>query len=343
MKGLTKVQYDELKKTFRLLRSTYVFDMFDKYPAMIYLFDETSRAVVILCENDNESYSIYVHRNLNGINSLYDNLYCTVPFFKELCFATMLHIVLEPKGNLSEEDIKYLHRMKKKVMPKDNLIPYFYKEGYPKRYAREKECAYVTQYLYYIYSLIRNEKEGLVKSFDNDQLVVAAFDNAENVYQVYSTPPVLFETMPPLKKINQDFVYEYQDKTYVDDTLHLSHSYYTPLDEAYQGAYPSILLGYYEKQELKHYVKLDISPSKVPDFSTGFLDEVIKLGGLPTKIIINHRSIYAMLFRTLEALKIEVVFERSDEEVLDPIYDIIELFDKEAEEGGTKPISEFVS
>jgi hypothetical protein len=61
--------------------------------------------------------------------------------------------------------------------------------------------------------------------------------------------------------------------------------------------------------ELKYIIS---NPEDYKNIIYGILDEVFTKDGLPTKMIINNRDLYAILSKTLDGISIENSFERDN-------------------------------
>ncbi|MDE6655826.1 MAG: hypothetical protein K2J85_02420, partial [Anaeroplasmataceae bacterium] len=286
--------YMELKKAMKLLQKKNAFEQFN-YLNLFYLLDEASKGIVIFSDHlMGESKGLQIHFEDAGINYLYDSYMSETGLILNCVFADMFTINLVSKKDLLPEDFLYLKKHKIRVANENNLIPCEFKEGYDYSYLTTKKMEKVISYIYYILSLLENEKEDIEECFENSDLVLAAFDTVHNLYEVRYTKDISLGSMPRFKKKNQAFIEEYKDSTYLDDTCYISR-YYSPEKVTPGGYYQSILFGYYEKKAVHHISTISCRPNQIKEYLTGFADEVFRENGLPTRVIFNERRLTAEL------------------------------------------------
>lgn len=334
--------YMELKKAMKLLDGIHAFEQFN-YMNLFYLIDESSKGIVIFSDHImGESSGLQVHLGDDGINYLYDSYMSPTGLVLNSVFADMLTVALVSKKDLVEEDIAYLKKHKIRISSENNLIPCEFKEGHDYAYLSVKNMKRVITYIYYLLSLIKNEREDILKCFENTDLVLAAFDTRQNVYEVRYTGDVALGNMPKLKKVHQDFIEEYQDITYIEDTCYISR-YYSFEQVKEDGHYQSILFGYYVDKNTHILHTISCKPTQIGEYLTGFVDELFKENGVPTRVVFNERRLYAELYKTLVKLHIDVDFQRENETIDALFFEILGENKGAFEEGEKKLKMAFVS
>ncbi|MDE5546593.1 MAG: hypothetical protein K2I88_03930 [Anaeroplasmataceae bacterium] len=333
--------YMELKKAMKLLQNLHAFEQYN-YMNLFYLLDEKSKGIVIFSDHlMGESSGLQIHFEDSGINYLYDSYTSSSGLILNCVFADMVTVSLVSKDELTPEDLAYLRKHKIRLSTK-NLIPCEFKEGYDYSYLTIKKMQQVVAYIYYLLSLIKNEYDDILKCFENSDLVLAAFDTAHNVYEVKYTSDLALGSMPRLKKQNQEFIKEYQDAIYVEDTCYISR-YYSMDKVPSKEYYQSILFGYYPKKNTYIIHTILCKPSQIGEYLIGFLDELFKENHLPTKVIFNERRMVSELYKTLEGLHIDVEFRRETEEIDTMFFEIMRENQEVLKEGEQKLNIAFVS
>lgn len=333
--------YMELKKAMKLLQNLHAFEQYN-YMNLFYLLDEKSKGIVIFSDHImGDACGLQIHLEDAGINYLYDSYMSTTGFILNSVFADMITIALVSKKDLTIDDMIYLKKHQIRVAAK-NLIPCEFKEGHDYKYLSMKKMKQVIAYIYYLISLIKNEYEDILKCFEDSNLVLAAFDTTQNVYEVKYTGDLVLGSMPKLKKPNPEFVVEYQDATYVEDTCYISR-YYALEKVPNKEYYQSILFGYYPNKDAYVIHTIACNPNQIGEYLVGFLDELFKENNLPTKVIFNERRMFAELYKTLESLHIEVEFQRETEKIDAMFFEIIQENKDVLKEGEQKLKTAFVS
>ncbi|MDE7106305.1 MAG: hypothetical protein K2O22_03980, partial [Anaeroplasmataceae bacterium] len=216
------------------------------YLDLFYLIDSKSKGIAIFQDRlMGNSYGLQLHFGDAGINYLYDSYMTNTGLMLNSVFANMMTISMVAKEDLIPDDIAFLKKHKIRIQAKNNLIPCLFQEGHDYSYLSIKNMQDAIRYIYYLLSLIRNEREDILKAFSEEQLVLAAFDSVHGYYEVRYTADITLGTMPRFKKSNSEFVLEYQGKTYVDETLYISR-YYSPVKVEKTAYYESVLFAYLE-------------------------------------------------------------------------------------------------
>ncbi|MDE6407407.1 MAG: hypothetical protein K2K48_04590 [Anaeroplasmataceae bacterium] len=333
--------YMELKKAMKLLQNMHVFEQFN-YMNLFYLLDEKSKGIVIFSDHlMGESSGLQIHFEDSGINYLYDSYMSSTGMILNCVFADMVTVSLVSKEELTLEDIAYLKKHKIRLSTK-NLIPCAFKEGHDYSYLTLKKMQQVIAYIYYLLSLIKNESEDIMKCFENSDLVLAAFDTSHHVYEVKYTNDLAIGSMPRFKKASQEFINEYKDATYVEDTCYISR-YYSMEKVPTKEYYQSILFGYYPKKDTYIVHTIQCKPKQIGEYLIGFADELFKENHLPTKVILNERRMVSELYKTLQGLHIDVEFKRETEEIDTMFFEIMRDSKEGLKEGEQKLNVAFVS
>ena len=333
--------YMELKKAMKHLQDLHAFEQYN-YMNLFYLLDEKSKGIVIFSDHlMGEASGLQIHFDDSGINYLYDSYMSTTGLVLNCVFADMITVALLSKESLTEEDKEYLKKHKIRISAK-NLIPCEFKEGYDYSYLTIKKIKQVISYIYYLISLIKNEHDEMLNCFENTDLVLAAFDTTKNLYEVKYTGDLALGSMPRLKKVNQEFIKEYEDATYEEDICYISR-YYALEKVPSKEYYRSILFGYYSNKDTYIINAIDCKPTQIGEYLVGFMDELFKENHLPTKVVFNERRMFAELYKTLKGLHIDVNFQREDEQIDTMFFEIIRDNQDVLKKGEQKLKTVFVS
>lgn len=336
-----KEKYAELKHAMKLLKSLQVFEQFD-ISNIFYLFDQHSKAVVVLSNFFmGESDGVQIHLGNESINYLYDSFTSVSGMVLNGVYADMLTVSIVKREDLLPEDIAYFKKNKIRIQSEFNILPLEFKEGYDYTYMSIRKMDIFIAYLYYLLSLIRNERADIVQAFEEGKMVLAAFDTANSVYEVRYTDEVILGSLPRLKKQELAFVEEYENSTYVDDSCFVCRYFLPTKNET--GCYDSLLFGYYEKKKTYFSQKMSCKPNQITDYICGFLDELFKKEGLPTKMVFNHRGLLSAMYKTLKALHIDLEFSRENEDVDVCFMELLADQLENQKEGEKKQDSAFVS
>lgn len=336
-----KEKYAELKHAMKLLNTLHVFDQFD-ISNLFYLLDGQTKAIAVMSNYVmGDSTGIQLHLGNKSINYLYDSFTSTSGMVLNGVYADMLTVSIVKRQDLLSEDIAYLKKHKVRLHATFNIIPLEFNEGYDYTYMSMKKMDAVIAHIYYLLSLIKNEKEDILKSFEEGKMVLAAFDTTNNVYDVRYTDEMLLGSMPRFKKRNQAFVEEYENSTYVDDVCYVSR-YFLPTKNE-NGCYDSILFAYYTKKDTHFSQRISCKPNQIIDYICGFLDEMFKKEGLPTKMIFNHRGLITTMFKTLNALHIDLEFSRETVDIDQYFLELLAIEVEKEKEGEKKQEMALVS
>ncbi|MDE5715542.1 MAG: hypothetical protein K2I42_05350 [Anaeroplasmataceae bacterium] len=323
--------YTSLKKVIKsFIKKGY----FEEYTAvdLFYLEDENSKAVLVFNENLKfSSPGMQIFYNQKGLNYLNDVLSTQDGFSANYFFSDCIYITLVDKNMLDQESRLFLKNRNIRIADK-NLLVYQFKEGYGVSFCSVEILCILEHYMEYIYSLIRNEKEDIDMAFEKYYICHAKFNTDEYTYEVQYPEYIDFSSFPGLKKVNEAFLDQYQDRPYVNDTCYLFHSY-LPLEHVDREGLPSIFLVYYENLNQYYYQIFHCRPEKSHMMVFQFLEEQFDRYGMPTTLTTNHRKIYSYIKRTMVKLNIDIHFKREVEKVDDLFLEIFhnESFIKEEE------------
>lgn len=326
----------ELKRVMKQFISKGYFELFHS-ENLFYLLDFKSKAVLFFSERFfNNSFGIQIFFDDSGLNYLHDAFTSEDGFSVNPFFSNAILLSVVPKGDLIEDDKQYLHQNKLRVT-EQNFIPYRFKEGYGLDYLSLKELDKVLDYLYYLSSLLSNEKEDVIKAFEEQKMVFSFFNPEELVYEVRYSGMVNLESFPAKHAKNQDFIADNQLLNYTEDHCYLLHAY-LPINKKSKDPYPSILMLYSEQKKSYRHQLIFCKPNRICDYIYAFLDDYFKENGIPTVITINDRKIYRWVQQTLQALNMEVYFKRENQEPDELVY---ELFEKILEEPHSENVNSF--
>ncbi len=327
---------DKLLELKRLLKRFIDKDYFKTYHPedFFYFMDPKSKGILFFCDKIfNDSFGMQIFFNKDGFNFLHDALTTTDAFSINHFFSTAYLICITQKNSLTEEDIKFLHLHKINVC-KQNYIPYGFKEGYGLDYLKLKELDMVLRYLYYLESLLLNEKNDVDEAFQNEQMPISFFDPEKLVYEVHYGGLMHLETFPPKKNINFDFVKDNQHISINEDTYYFFHTYFKAVEPENEEPYDSILMIYSLTKKTYEYQVIKCKPKEVVEYVYAFLDDYFKSHGIPSYLVCNHRKIYSWVYKTLRELNINLSFKREvdivDEKLCELMGSLLEqIYDKE--------------
>ncbi len=305
---------DRLYKEIRLLINNFIKkDYWNSFcSADIFYVNDSKKKKTMITFIDSffgESYGLQFFINTDGFNYVHDILTSKNPDMISIGDCDSICAVLISKENLSEEDKKFLSMNKARVKEENNLIIYRFKKGYAQRIANENEIKMVLERMSYLSSIISNEFDDIINAFQNGLSVVSYVDLKECVYQLSYIPLPYLEHNPKYKPVNNNFIEEYKNKTFISDECYMFTSY-LPIVIKETSVRP-LLLYFYFNESKKSFLKFIVDdPKTYYDYIFGILDEVFLKIGKPTKITFNNRDFYYYSAKTLNSLQIEC--ERTD-------------------------------
>lgn len=261
-----------------------------------------------------ESYGIQLFINYDGFNYVHDILTSKNPDMISIGDCDSICAILVSKEKLTEEDKKFLALNRVRIKEENNLIIYRFQKGFAQRIVNDKELKMVFERLNYLDSIIDNEYNDVKSAFEKGLSVVSYVDLANYLYSLSYIPLPFLEHNPKAKPVNENFVLEHKEETFINDECYLFTSY-LPIIIKENGVRP-LLVYFYFSESNRSYLKFIIDePKKYFDYIFGILDDVFNKEGLPEKIYINDRSFYSYLANTLKNLNIEYELLLEDNDV----------------------------
>ena len=256
-----------------------------------------------------ESYGIQLFINYDGFNYVHDILTSKNPDMISIGDCDSICAILVSKEKLTEEDKKFLVLNRVRIKEENNLIIYRFQKGFAQRIVNDKELKMVFERLNYLDSIIDNEYNDVKSAFEKGLSVVSYVDLANYLYSLSYIPLPFLEHNPKAKPVNENFVLEHKEETFINDECYLFTSY-LPIIIKENGVRP-LLVYFYFSESNRSYLKFIIDePKKYFDYIFGILDDVFQNIGKPLKIIFNNRDFYYYSLKTLNELQIEC--KRSD-------------------------------
>lgn len=247
----------------------------------------------------------------DGLNYVHDILSCLDEGSVTIGDCDSIVAVYKKKAILTEEDLAFLKMVGQKPVTKNNLICYRFQKGLKSRCCTKAEISTLSLYGVFLASLIPNEHQDIVDCFHEGNSVLAELDIKEKRYAAYYAPLPYLQILPKSNPVNQPFVDEYKNKTYLNEDCYLYTSY-LPVTIKDSKVRPILLYFYFlesNRMELKYILD---EPKEYKNCIYGILDDVFEEIGLPAKMVINNRDLYFILHKTLNALNIETTFEREN-------------------------------
>lgn len=303
--------------------------------ADIFYFDDSKKKKTMITFLDSffgESYGIQFFINNDGFNYVHDIFTSKNPDMISIGDCDSICAVLASKENLSFEDKEFLKACHARIKEENNLIIYRFKRGYAQRIANEDELKIILERLSYLDSLITNEYKDIIDAFEKGLSVVSYVNLEKYLYNVSYLPLPYLEKNPKLKPVNEDFLNEYLNHSFLNDECYLFTSY-LPIIVKETGVRP-ILLYFYFNDSNKSFLKFIIDePKSYYEYIFGILDEVFAKYGKPIKMIFNNRDFYYFTKKTLSKLDIECEKTFNNEYVDENISTVIsKIFEKTGDE-----------
>ncbi len=321
--------YKEIRK---IINSFITKDYWKNFcSADIFYFDDSKGKKTMLTFIDSffgDAYGIQFFINKDGFNYVHDILTSKNPDMISIGDCDSICAVLLSKENLSQDDKKFLKQNRARIKEENNLIVYRFKKGYGQRIAKQSELNMVLEKLGFLSSLIENEFTDIVSALNKGLSIVSYVDLENYVYNVSYLPLPFLEKNPKFKPINEDFVNEYKNKTFINDECYLFTSY-LPIIIKETGVRP-LLVYFYFKESNRSYLKFIVDdPKTYYEYIYGILDDVFLQIGKPLKMIFNNRDFYYFTAKTLNELQIETERTDNNENVDNNISTVIsQLFEK---------------
>lgn len=318
-----------------ILKKLYKKGAFDSYSAkdLLYICDEKSKAVAAFTQNIYaEGLGLQIFYNDKGLNYLHDLLTSTSIHPANFFYCDCFLLGFIERKFLTEEDKKFIKKHNLNIVKEFNFLPIRFKEGCRKTYMTHKELEISINYLCYLYALLSNDVEEINEALSQDFTPIAIFDNTEMSYNVHYNPMPYLATMPKFRPIDKNFVSDFKNATYVDDTVYFFHTYLPFFTPEMKELSSIIVALYLDKNNLKYEI-FDAKMDEIEPYFLGFLDNLFYENGLPTNVIVNHRKLYSICYKSLKALNVEVEFKREDPELDQNIYlELVDIFKKQMNE-----------
>ena len=307
-----KEDYLDLRKVFLKFKRESNFETYSSAD-LFYVFDSDGKTALLTFIDQffGEGVGLQCFNNKDGINYVHDVLSAQDEYSVTVGDCDSIVAVFKPKESLTDDDIKFLKKMDQRRTKDNNLIIYRFKKGYKYKIASNHDIATISIYGVFLDSLIANEEMEIIEAFNQDYAVIVSLNYERKEYSCLYRPLPYLEMMPKKMGVNTQFIEEYKNHLYTNEDCYLFTSY-LPVAVKNSGIRPLLLYFYYSKSgamELKYIIS---NPKEYKNIIYGILDEVFTKDGLPTKMIINNRDLYAILSKTLDELSIENSFERDN-------------------------------
>ena len=314
--------YKDIKNLINKFRKENYWDIFN---ANNQFYIATTRECLFSFNHDDltSSYGAQLFYTPQGFNYIHDRLtvhYEGVVTFDD-CDALFIKVV--DKNNITEEEKKYVNKQGCKVGT-HNVIIYRYQPGYLHRFANISELKVVYEHLEILASFIKNEFNDIMAAIDTDYTPMI-FVEGYSYDVMYRPLPMLYRPYNH-KPINKEFVLEFKDKTYVDDTCYL----FTMYSKTYvngENIKPLIVYIYYPNSNIVDFKSIIDKPTKYNESIFGVLYETFEQYGMPLKLITNNLKLQSYFYNTLKKLNIEQEFKREEPKVNYDLAKFIEELD----------------
>lgn len=308
-----KEDYLELKECFQSFKRNNYFEKFTSGDIFC-VKEKGSNQLALMTFIDQffgDTLGLQLFYTRDGINYVHDILSCIDESAVTIGDCDSIVAVYKKKESLTEEDYDFLKLVGQKPVAKYNLICYRFQKGLRSRCCTKKEIETLALYGVFLASLIPNEHQDIVNCFKEGNSVLAELDVKEKRYAAFYQPLPYLQILPKSNPVNEPFVEEYKNRTYLNDDCYLYTSY-LPVTIKDSKARPILLYFYFlnsGRMELKYILD---EPKEYKNCIYGILDDLFSEIGLPAKMVINNRDLYFILNKTLKALNIETTFEREN-------------------------------
>jgi len=278
-----------------------------------------------------DSFGCQLFFNNDGLNYVHDILTSVNEQTVTIYDCDSLCAAFVSKGELKEDEIKFLKDNKIKISESNNLIIYRYEAGFKQKIASDKDMKTMLEYFELISSVLKNEFNDVVTWFKENESIVAVMDKNRLEYELIYRPLPYLEKMPKLLPKNKEFIDEFSNCTYLNDECYLFASY-LPVVIKETNIRPLVLYFYFPKLK-KHYFKYIMDkPKEYKHIAFSIIYDVFTEVGVPYKILFNNRTIYSILKNTINELHIEDCFLREDNNVDSNMNEIIAKIYQESPE-----------
>lgn len=305
--------YNKLMHYMKEFNKKNYFERFNNYN-YFYLSEKKTKVMICFSSNfEGKISQIDFFFDKNGINYFLDSMNAKTLFMLDNAYQTKSTIALKNKNFLDLNEINYLKKLNLKLVTKYNLLAHDYREGEFDIHMDIKTLKKVLKYVEFLSDLIINEEEYIIEAFKNQQIVISSFDSRDKSYDVVYSNYARFDQSCKFKDANSDFIEKFKNSYYSDDTCYVSrfYDYEVTSDKRY---YRPILFVYYEKTGKTFFKQYDCSYKEAITVFLPYLANVFSENGLPVTVAVNDRELLNELSLTLEALDIEIKYERENYE-----------------------------
>jgi hypothetical protein len=312
--------YKDIKNMLNKYRKETYWDIFG--PENQFYIATTREALFSFTNDDmSSSFGIQLFYTSEGLNYLHDRLTTHYDGVVTIDDCDALFIKIVDKDNITDDERNYVKKQGCNIGAY-NVIIYRYQPGYLQRYANLNELKIIYTYLEILASFIKNEFVDIVSAFDCNYTPMI-FVEGYSYDCMYRPLPMLFRPYNS-KPVNKQFVEEFKDKTYIDDTCYL----YTMYSKTYingENIKPLIIYIYYPNNNIVDIKSIIDKPSKYNESIFGVLYEIFEEHGMPLKLITNNLKLQSYFSNTLKKLNIEQEFKREEPKVN---YDLLKFVEE---------------
>lgn len=322
-------QYAQIR---RLVKKIIAYPLYSKMQMndLFWLSDESSEALVSLKQPISEHLSAFqFFFNRDGLNYLSYLLEEKYDPSLDFMYSDCILLGFIPLADLKESDRSFLEKYGIFPVRKYNLIIRKMKMGYGMVPLQRKDLKLLVNYLWYLVNLFQRESQQISSLFQKQLTVYASFSNTDHTFSFYGDFLTDLDRFPRKKPCNKEFIADYADALYTNETAYLVHCYY-PIKYENQSFFSSFIMVYYEKQQKYYSTILSVPKEEFSNYVFGILGEAFHQFGLPTAICVNQRDLYQATVKTLQKLQIEISYVKMTEEMAESLKEI--LFSEETEE-----------
>lgn len=278
---------------------------------LFYMIDDQRRVLFNFVDHfRGDSFGCQLFYNQKGMNYVHDILTANSEFTMLFGKCDSICAMFITRDELGKDEKDFIRLLNLRVSDL-NLIIYRLEEGTAKRIANQKEMDIFFEYIEFLLSLIKNEYKALIENFKEGNAAISIINSEEYSYSLVLRPLQSLEKMPKSLCVNQEFVEEFKNSTYVNSECLIFTSFMPVVLEGTKKN-PVLIHIYYpglNKRVFKYY---SIPKKEHNSILFGILYDVFTEIGIPTKIRLNNREIYSFVKKTLEKLHIEVSFTKED-------------------------------
>jgi hypothetical protein len=323
--------YRDIKNIINKFRKETYWDIFNSNNQ--FYIGTTKEALFSFTRDEmSTSYGMQIFYTPVGFNYIHDRLTVHYEGVVTIDDCDAIFVKIADKNNITDEEKAYINKQGMKI-GNHNVIIYRYQPGYVHRFANVNELKVIYEYLEILASVIKNEFTDIISAFDSEYTPMI-FVEGYSYDVVYRPLPLLYRPYNH-KSVNKEFVEEFKNKTYLDDTCYLFTMYSNMY--AKDGIKPLIIYVYYPNNNIVEFKSILDKPSKYNESIFGILYEIFEEHGLPMKLITNNLKLQSYFYNTLKKLNIEQEFKREEAKVN---YDLAKFV--EEVDGFSEDLEEFL-